>query len=533
MSAGAIPATAAVMHWEGHGEVSRGHSRSCPCETEGPNQFEQGAVAGDSMGAEKQQVGAYRQLELFRDWVPRSHGDTGKGGTGAGTYEERQAATVSTGKRALAQDLMEEVCHLANLNRAYKYVKANKGSAGVDGVTVGELREWLRIHKDELIASLLDGSYQPQPVKGVDIPKPGGGVRQLGIPTVVDRLVQQAILQVLNPLIDPTFSESSFGFRPGRSAHDALEQASRHVAEGRSIVVDCDLEKFFDRVNHDVLMSRLACRVRDKRLLRIIRRFLESGIMVNGVCIERYEGTPQGGPLSPLLANILLDDLDKELEKRGHCFCRYADDCNIYVRSEAAGRRVMESITQYLEKRLRLRVNRKKSAVAHVSERKFLGYRLHSGGRLLIAPQSLERVKDRVRAITRRNRAVSFEKRIKELNEFLSGWVMYYRLAQCRGKLEALDGWVRRKLRCVRLKQCKRRVRVAKFLMGCGIPEWRSWLMALSGKGWWRRAGSPQANDAMSKEWFDKQGLINLTGRYLELRSNGNRRGTEQVCPVV
>jgi RNA-directed DNA polymerase len=305
------------------------------------------------------------------------------------------------------------------------------------------------------------------------------------------------------------------------------------VAEGRSIVVDCDLEKFFDRVNHDVLMSRLARRVRDKRLLRIIRRFLESGIMVNGVCIERYEGTPQGGPLSPLLANILLDDLDKELEKRGHCFCRYADDCNIYVRSEAAGRRVMESITQYLEKRLRLRVNRKKSAVAHVSERKFLGYRLHNGGRLLIAPQSLERVKDRVRAITRRNRAVLFEKRIKELNEFFSGWVMYYRLAQCRGKLEALDGWVRRKLRCVRLKQCKRRVRVAKFLMGCGIPEWRSWLMALSGKGWWRKAGSPQANDAMSKEWFDKQGLISLTGRYLELRSNGNRRGTEQVCPVV
>lgn len=485
------------------------------------------------MGVKKQKVGAYRQLELFTDTVSRSHGATGKGGTGTGACEERQTSAALNAKRALNQNLMERVCHLANLDRACKCVKANKGSPGVDGLTVKELGEWLRIHKDELIASLLDGTYRPLPVKRVEIPKPGGGVRQLGIPTVVDRLVQQAILQVLNPNIDPTFSDSSFGFRPGRGAHDALQRSSQYVSEGRTIVVDCDLEKFFDRVNHDVLMARLARRIGDKRLLRIIRRFLESGVMVNGVCIERYEGTPQGGPLSPLLANILLDDLDKELEKRGHRFCRYADDCNIYVRSITAGERVMASITQFLEKRLRLRVNRKKSAVAHVSERKFLGYRLQSGGRLLIAPQSLKRAKERIREITRRNRSVSFDQKIRKLNEFLSGWVMYYRLAECRTKLEGLDQWIRRKLRCARLKQCKRTYTIAKFLMDCGVPEWRSWIMALSGKGWWRKSGTPQANEAMNKAWFDKQGLISLTKRYLELKSSGNRRGTEQVCPVV
>jgi RNA-directed DNA polymerase len=355
----------------------------------------------------------------------------------------------------------------------------------------------------------------------------------LGIPTVVDRLVQQAILQALSPLLDPSFSDFSFGFRPGRGAHDALKAASRYVEEGRWIVVDIDLEKFFDRVNHDILMSRLARRIGDKRLLRIIRRFLEAGVMINGVCMEQSEGTPQGGPLSPLLANLLLDDLDKELEKRGHCFCRYADDCNIYVRSMAAGERVMRSVTGFLERRLCLRVNRDKSAVSHVSTRKFLGYRLHNGGRLLIAPQSVKRAKDRIREITRRNRSEPFRVRIKKLNEFLSGWVVYFRLAECRKQLEDIDGWIRRKLRCVRLKQCKRTGTVAKFLMDCGVPEWRSWLMALSGKGWWRKAGSPQSNEAMTKKWFNEQGLISLTQRYLELKSNGNRRGTEQVCPVV
>jgi RNA-directed DNA polymerase len=485
------------------------------------------------MVAKQQQVGVYRQLDLFEVPISRNHGASGKGGTGAGACEERQTSTALNEGRALAKNLMERVCDRANLNQAYKRVKANKGSAGMDRMSVQELSGWLETHKDGLIASLLDGSYRPQPVKRVEIPKPEGGMRQLGIPTVVDRLVQQAILQVLTPLIDPTFSESCFGFRPGRGAHDALRQASQHVAEGHTIVVDCDLEKFFDRVNHDVLMARLAYRIGDKRLLGIIRGFLEAGIMADGVCVRRQEGTPQGGPLSPILANLLLDDLDKELERRGHRFCRYADDCNIYVRTITAGKRVMASISGYLEKRLRLRVNRAKSAVAHVSERKFLGYRLHNEGRMLISPQSVERAKRRIREITRRNRPMSFEERVKKLNEFLAGWVVYYRLAEGQKKLTRMDRWIRRKLRCVRLKQCKKTPTVARFLIKNGVPEWNSWILALSGGGWWSKSRYPQANHAMSNEWFNEQGLVSLTKRYLELKSYGNRRGTEQVCPVV
>lgn len=291
---------------------------------------------------------------------------------------------------------MEQVIEPENLNQAYAKVLANKGSPGIDAMRVDELADWIRQHKQQFIASLLDGSYEPRPVRGVSIPKPGGGQRQLGIPTVIDRLVQQAFLQVLTPILDPTFSSSSYGFRPGRSAHDALLAAKGHVAEGDSIVVDIDLEKFFDRVNHDVLMNRLGRHVGDKRMLRIIGRFLRAGLMQNGVCTEREEGTPQGGPLSPLLANLMLDELDKELEKRGHRFCRYADDCNIYVQSIKAGERVMASVSQFLEEKLHLRVNRLKSAVAHVSERKFLGHRLLSGGRLGIAPQSLKRARERL-----------------------------------------------------------------------------------------------------------------------------------------
>jgi len=278
-----------------------------------------------------------------------------------------------------------------------------------------------------------------------------------------------------------------------------------------------DLEKFFDRVNHDVLMARLARRVADKRLLRIVRRFLEAGMMRQGVYVERYEGTPQGGPLSPLLANLLLDDLDKELERRGHCFCRYADDCNIYVRTRAAGERVMASVTAFLEGKLHLRVNRAKSAVAYVGERKFLGHRLLAGGRLGIAPASLARMKERVRVITRRNRGVSLGRVIQELNAFLTGWVTYFRYAECKVYLQRLDEWIRRKLRCVRLKQRKRAKPVADFLQSLGLPAWRAWLLAKSGKGWWRKAGSPQANEAMSTAWFREQGLVSLTERYAAL----------------
>jgi len=412
---------------------------------------------------------------------------------------------------------MERVCERGDLNRAYKRVKANKGGPGVDRMRVDELYAWLMKHKEEVVASLLDGSYRPQAVLGKEIPKAGGGMRQLGIPTVVDRLVQQAILQVLEPLLEPTFSRSSYGFRPGRNAHQALRKGAEYVREGRVIVVDIDLEKFFDRVNHDVLMARLARRVSDKRLLRIVRRFLGAGMMQQGVYVERYEGTPQGGPLSPLLANLLLDDLDKELERRGHSFCRYADDCNIYVRTRMAGERVMKSVTAFLEGKLHLRVNQAKSAVAYVEERKFLGHRLLAGGRLGIASKSLERMKERVKAITRRNRGDRLEQVIQELNAFLTGWVTYFRYAECKGHVKRLDEWIRRKLRCLRLKQRKRAKPIADFLQNLGVPAWRAWLLALSGKGWWRKAGSPQANEAMPMAWFREQGLVSLSERYAAL----------------
>ncbi|MBF0523731.1 MAG: hypothetical protein HQK56_01395 [Deltaproteobacteria bacterium] len=292
------------------------------------------------------------------------------------------------------------------------------------------------------------------------------------------------------------------------------------------MTLDCDLEKFFDRVNHDILMSRLARYIGDKRLLGLIRRFLEAGMMQDGVCVTRREGTPQGGPLSPLLANLMLDDLDKELEKRGHKFCRYADDSNIYVRTLAAGRRVMASITRFLEEKLRLRVNQDKSEVAFVTERKFLGYRLLPGGRLGVAPKSLDRAKDRIREITRRNRSMAFEKRIEEVNNFLTGWVTYYRYAECKKHLQRMEEWLRRKLRCVRLKQCKRVKTIANFLESCGVFEQGSWMLALSGKGWWRLSDTPQAHQAMSVAWFQGQGLVSQIDRYMTLQTSGNRRGT-------
>lgn len=471
------------------------------------------------MGAARQQGRAYQLTFDFEGQAETlRHDQGGEDGIRPARPEEPQTPTASDPARALTDRLMEEVCRPENLNRAYRRVKANKGAPGVDGMTIAQLRSWLAAHKEELIASLLDGSYRPQPVRGVQIPKPGGGVRQLGIPTVVDRLVQQAILQLLEPQLDPTFSPSSYGFRPGRGAHDALKQAREYVADGRVIVVDVDLEKFFDRVNHDILMARLARRVADRRLLRIIRRFLEAGLMQDGVCVARQEGTPQGGPLSPLLANLLLDDLDKELERRGHRFCRYADDCNIYVQSKAAGERVLASVTQFLEGVLRLRVNREKSAVAFIEERKFLGYRLLSGGRLGIAPKSLDRARERIRQITRRNRGVSVGQMTSELNSFLTGWVTYFRLAACKGHLTDLDKWVRRKLRCVRLKQCKRTQALANFFRRGGVFENTSWATASSGKGWWRLAGSPAANQAMDQRWFNGLGLVNLVQKYATLQ---------------
>ena len=487
----------------------------------------QGAVWSNSMSVERQQGRAY-QLDLFDEALLKAlrHGAPGDGGTGAGAFAEPQALAVLGQQRALTQDQMERVASAANLSHAYKRVKANKGAPGVDGMTVNDLGPWLADHKDMLVAQLVRGGYRPRPVKGVEIPKPGGGVRQLGIPTVVDRLVQQAMLGVLQPILDPAFSASSFGFRPGRSAHGALAQAGKHVAAGYGIVVDLDLEKFFDRINHDILMARLARRIGDRRLLRIVRRFLEAGMMREGVCTRRYEGTPQGGPLSPLLANLLLDDLDKMLEARGHRFCRYADDCNIYVRSRAAGERVMAKVAEFLRSRLHLEVNREKSAVAPVGERSFLGHRLLWDGRLGIAPKSLDRVRQRLRRITKRNRGISLARMIAEVNAFLAGWVGYFRHAHCKRHLQRLDEWIRRKLRCVRLKQCKRTKAIADFLQGLGVPEWRAWILALTGKGWWRMALSYQATEAMTLAWFVRQGLVPVADRYLALQTDGNRRGT-------
>ena len=476
-----------------------------------------------------------RQLDLFEDYAASvCHGATGEGGTQSGAFEERQPSTVADKSRALAQDVMERAAGLANLIEAVRRVRRNAGAAGADGMTVQELKHWFPKHAHQLQHALLTGTYRPQPVLGVQIPKPGGGMRQLGIPTVVDRVVQQALLQALEPLLDPTFSGSSFGFRPRRSAHQALAQASGYVREGRCIVVDIDLEKFFDRVNHDILMARLARRVADKHALKLIRRFLEAGMMHNGVCMKREEGTPQGGPLSPLLANLLLDDLDQELERRGHKFCRYADDCNIYVQTRAAGERVMQSVTRFLEGKLKLRVNREKSAVAHTEERKFLGYRLLKGGKLGIAPKSLERAKDRLRELTRRNRGnASFSQRIAEINRFLNGWLHYFALASAKGHIEQLSEWLRRKLRCVKLKNCKRVFAIARFLIAHGVRENEAWMLAGSGKGWWCKSKTPQASRAMNLTWFHEQGLINPLKLYVKLNYERNRRGTEQVCPVV
>ena len=426
--------------------------------------------------------------------------------------EEQQILRASTPDETLTEHLMEKICKPSNLNQAYKRVKANKGAAGVDGMAVDDLFGWIAEHKESLIELLLNGTYQPQPVLGVESPKPGKNkeVRLLGIPRAIDRLVQQAILQVLDPIFDPTFSESSYGFRPGRSAHQALLAAREYVREGHEIVVDIDVEKFFDRVNHDKLMFRLSKRIRDKRLLKLIRRFLEVGMMKQGLFIERGEGLSQGGPLSPLMSNLVLDELDKELERRGHKFCRYADDCNIYVKSQRAGERVLTSVKEFLGKYLKLRINETKSACARVDERQFLGYRLLSEGKLVIAQHSLERIRDKVRRITRRNRGVSLETVISDLNKTLRGWGNYFQLTERPSQLGNLESWIRRKVRCYRLKQRKRSWSIAKFLMSLGVPARNAWILAKSEKGWWRLSVSIPVHHAMNNSWFREIGLINL-----------------------
>jgi len=437
---------------------------------------------------------------------------------GRGEASDRQrsgeAPTAANGNgRSGTDHLMEEVVERGNLKQALKRVKANKGSPGVDGMTVEELPAYLKANWERLRAQLLDGRYQPQPVRQQEIPKHGGGVRKLGIPSVVDRFLQQAILQVLGPRFDATFSDHSYGFRPGRRAHDAVCAAQKYIQEGRQWVVDVDLEQFFDRVNHDILMGKLAQRVEDRRMLGLIRRFLEAGVLANGISMERHEGTPQGGPLSPLLANVLLDEVDKELERRGHAFVRYADDSNVYVRSRRAGERVMQTLRRLYAK-LRLRVNETKSAVARPWERKFLGYSFWVAKegtiKRRIANQALAAMKERVRQITGRSLGRSLQSVIAELRSYLVGWKEYFRLTETRSVFRDLDQWIRRRLRMVQLKQWKRGPRIFRALCARGVPRNAAASAAAHARRWWRISRHPALNIALPPSEFDRLGLPRL-----------------------
>lgn len=417
-------------------------------------------------------------------------------------------------------DLLEAMLKRENVLRAWNRVKANKGAAGIDGRSIAETWQWLKADGWAITrGQLREGTYRPQPVRPVQIPKPDGGVRELGIPTVLDRLIQQALLQVLTPVFDPQFSKSSYGFRPKRGAHDALRAAKKYVAEGRSWVVDIDLEKFFDRVNHDKLMTRVARRVQDSRVLGLIRSYLEAGVMEDGVCVRREDGTPQGGPLSPLLANIMLDDLDRFLEKRGHRFCRYADDCNVYVRSKRAGERVKAAMSRLITSELSLRVNEAKSAVDRPERRKFLGYSFYRGPKLRIASKSIERLKERVRELTRRARSMNLKERLEVLSRYLRGWMTYFSLTEAPSVLRNLDKWIARRVRACVWKTWKRTRTRIRNLRGFGVRDDRVWLTAFCRRGPWYIAGGSVLNAALSTAWLREQGLLKLQDRWLQLNS--------------
>lgn len=437
---------------------------------------------------------------------------------GQGQYPESQPVSVETTPASLSwtkaesTSLMERVVDPDNMQRAYRRVVTNKGAPGVDGMTVHQLADHLKQYWPTLRERLLADEYHPGPVRAATIPKPKGGVRQLGIPTVTDRLIQQALSQVLTPLFDPGFSASSYGYRPKRSAKQAVLAMKAHVTVGHRWVVDLDLEAFFDRVNHDLLMARVARRVNDKRVLRLIRRYLKAGMFQHGLPTPRRQGTPQGGPLSPLLANILLDDLDKELERRGHRFCRYADDVQVYVKSRRAGERVMASLSEYLESSLRLTVNRRKSAVDRPWKRGYLGYSLtrHKQSKLTLAKTSLKRLMQRVRERLKHGRGRHIQRVIEGLRPVLRGWANYFSFVDVKRPLEALDQWIRRRLRGLIWRQWKRSATRRRKLLALGLDDYRAWKSSGNGRGPWWNAGASHMNQALPRKWFHNQGLISV-----------------------
>ena len=431
--------------------------------------------------------------------------------SGGSSRAEPFAANPASKSPASTEQLMEEVCSRENLEAAWKRVRRNKGSPGVDGMTIDAAKDYLREQWPNIRSQLLGGIYQPLPVRRVEIPKPDGGIRKLGVPCVADRLIQQALLQVLQKRWDPTFSGHSFGFRPGRSAHQAVAQAQRYIAEGYGIVVDLDLEKFFDRVNHDMLMARVAARVSDKRVLKLIRAFLNAGVMEDGLVHPVDEGTPQGGPLSPLLSNLVLDDLDKELSRRGHRFCRYADDCNIYVRSRRAGERVMASVTRFLTGKLKLKVNEAKSAVARPEERKFLGFTItNDGAERRIAPKVLSKFKMKIRDMTSRTRGRSLEQIVGDLAPYIIGWRGYFGFCQTPRVLTHLEAWIRRRLRSYLWRQWRNGHNRFKELRRRGVSRFHAAVAASSPTGCWRMSSHPAVQNALRNHAFDDLGLPRL-----------------------
>lgn len=446
---------------------------------------------------------------LFSEEIPVWYGSNGK--------VSRKWLSACKEERNQTQRLMEKIVEPLNLQEACRRVVSKGGSGGVDEMEVSELKVWLQRHLEILREELLSGRYEPDPIKGVRIPKPQGGYRQLGIPTVRDRLVQQAIHQVLNPRYDATFSAYSYGFRKGKNAHQALRQAAHYASEGKTTIVDLDLAKFFDEVNHHRLLWLLGTRIGDKRVISLIHKFLRTGMMEEGLTEQRKKGTPQGSPLSPLLSNIVLDELDQELSRRGYSFVRYADDLQIFCKDADRGAGIRESITEFIEGRMKLKVHREKSAVRKCWESNFLGHSILLRGKIGLSTSSEERLKLKLKAITQRKRGVSLETILKELTSMIRGWLEYFKYASMKDKMTKLDGWLKHRLKCFRLKQCKRTIGIVRFLRSLKVKETLCWRTALSGKGWWRLSNSPGINIGMNNKWFKEKGYYSLLENYNSL----------------